>query len=207
MVQVKMSFKRFLIWSSCGPPAHLCNFERGHHGEHSCEVIWNLDQWFRRRCRLRKRLRTDRRRTKTDHNSSPWAFGYGELKREIPAFLFQQGLHTRMLFFSVSRVAIINELVIFGFRGGEDRGSGGPPPPEESQVAIGFLRNNWYFSREIRTGLCEIRCKALLTSGHSLPPPLAEFSGSVNASVRHRHAWIQRGWTGGPGPLWKITKI
>ena len=32
---------------------HLCNFERGHYGEHSCEVIWNLDQWFRRRCRLK----------------------------------------------------------------------------------------------------------------------------------------------------------
>ena len=23
---------------------HLCNFERGHHGEYSCEVIWNLDK-------------------------------------------------------------------------------------------------------------------------------------------------------------------
>ena len=27
---------------------HLCNFERGHHGEHSCDVIWNLNQRFRR---------------------------------------------------------------------------------------------------------------------------------------------------------------
>ena len=31
---------------------HLCNFERGHHGEHSCEVLLNLDQWFRR-CHLK----------------------------------------------------------------------------------------------------------------------------------------------------------
>ena len=29
---------------------HLCNFEIGHHGEHSCEVICNLDPWFRRCC-------------------------------------------------------------------------------------------------------------------------------------------------------------
>ena len=29
---------------------HLCHFERGYHGEYSCEVIWNLDQWFKRRC-------------------------------------------------------------------------------------------------------------------------------------------------------------
>ena len=32
---------------------HLCNFERGHNGEHSCEIILNLDQWFSRRCRLK----------------------------------------------------------------------------------------------------------------------------------------------------------
>ena len=29
----------------------LCNFERGHHREHSCEDMWNFDQCFRR-CRL-----------------------------------------------------------------------------------------------------------------------------------------------------------
>ena len=29
---------------------HLCNFGRGHYGEHSCEIILNLDQWFRRCC-------------------------------------------------------------------------------------------------------------------------------------------------------------
>ena len=32
---------------------HSCNFEKGHHEEHSCEVIWNLDQWFKRRCLLK----------------------------------------------------------------------------------------------------------------------------------------------------------
>ena len=32
---------------------HLCNFERGHHGKYSCEVIWNLEQWLKRRCRLK----------------------------------------------------------------------------------------------------------------------------------------------------------
>ena len=24
---------------------HLCNFGRGHCGEHSCEIVLNLDQW------------------------------------------------------------------------------------------------------------------------------------------------------------------
>ena len=56
-----MLFKRFLIWGSGSPPDssclveqnHLCNFERRHHREYSCEVIWNLDQWFKRRCRLK----------------------------------------------------------------------------------------------------------------------------------------------------------
>ena len=50
---------------------HLCNFERGHHGEHSSEVNLNLDQWFRGRCHLKKKF-TDEggqthggRRTKT----------------------------------------------------------------------------------------------------------------------------------------------
>ena len=26
---------------------HLCNFGRGHHEVHFCEIILNLDQWFR----------------------------------------------------------------------------------------------------------------------------------------------------------------
>ena len=48
VVAEEMSFKIFLyleLWQpSCSVErVHLCNFERGHHGEHSCEVIWNLD--------------------------------------------------------------------------------------------------------------------------------------------------------------------
>ena len=35
---------------------HLCNFGRGHHEEHFCEIIFNLDQWFRRRCHLKDLL-------------------------------------------------------------------------------------------------------------------------------------------------------
>ena len=37
---------------------HLCNIGRGHYGEHSCKIILNLDQWFRR-CPLKKKLKTD----------------------------------------------------------------------------------------------------------------------------------------------------
>ena len=51
---------------------HLCKIERGHHGEHSCEVICNLDQWFRRKCPLKKKFTDGRmhdgQRTKTNHN-------------------------------------------------------------------------------------------------------------------------------------------
>ena len=32
---------------------HLCNFERGHHGEYSCEVIWNLDPDARGVCKVK----------------------------------------------------------------------------------------------------------------------------------------------------------
>ena len=32
---------------------HLCNFYRGYHDEQFCEIILNLDHWFRRRCRLK----------------------------------------------------------------------------------------------------------------------------------------------------------
>ena len=31
---------------------HLCNFSRRHHEEQFCEIILNLDQWFKRRCRF-----------------------------------------------------------------------------------------------------------------------------------------------------------
>ena len=58
---------------------HLCYFERGHHGQHLCEVILNLDQLFRRRCRLKKKFMKDGR-MKAHHNTLPFAFGSGELK-------------------------------------------------------------------------------------------------------------------------------
>ena len=32
---------------------HLCNFGRNHHEEQFCEIIFNLDQWFRKRCPLK----------------------------------------------------------------------------------------------------------------------------------------------------------
>ena len=32
----------------------MCNFGREHHEKHFCEIILNLDQWFRRRCHLNK---------------------------------------------------------------------------------------------------------------------------------------------------------
>ena len=32
---------------------HLCNFGRRHHEEQLCEIILNLDQWFKKRCRLK----------------------------------------------------------------------------------------------------------------------------------------------------------
>ena len=32
---------------------HLCNFGRGYQEEQFCEIILNLDKWFRRRCLLK----------------------------------------------------------------------------------------------------------------------------------------------------------
>ena len=34
----------------------MCNFSRGYLEEQFCEIIFNLDQWFRRRCRLKRFL-------------------------------------------------------------------------------------------------------------------------------------------------------
>ena len=31
--------------------SHLCNFDRGYYEEQFCEIILNLDQWVRRKCR------------------------------------------------------------------------------------------------------------------------------------------------------------
>ena len=38
--------------------------------------LFNLDQWFRRRCRLKKKFTQDRQQIKTDYNNS------GELKNK-----------------------------------------------------------------------------------------------------------------------------
>ena len=38
---------------------HLCNFGRGHYGEHSCEINLNLDQWFGK-CLLKAKFTDDR---------------------------------------------------------------------------------------------------------------------------------------------------
>ena len=46
-----MLFKDFSNCSSGGyfvaEVEPLCNFGRGHYGEHSCEIILNFDPWFR----------------------------------------------------------------------------------------------------------------------------------------------------------------
>ena len=58
VVQEEMSFKDISyleLWQSlCSVDwNHLCNIERRHHEEQPCEIILNLDQWFRRKCSLK----------------------------------------------------------------------------------------------------------------------------------------------------------
>ena len=51
----------------------MCNFGRGHNGEHFCEIILNLDQWFRRRSSFMENARPmpqKGRQEQTDQNSS-----------------------------------------------------------------------------------------------------------------------------------------
>ena len=47
------------------------SFGRRDYGKHTCEFILILDQWLRRRCRLKKKCTDDARRTKNDQKSSP----------------------------------------------------------------------------------------------------------------------------------------
>ena len=43
-----------LLWPFCSAEHnHLCNFGRGHHEEHFCEIILNLEEKFSRRCCLK----------------------------------------------------------------------------------------------------------------------------------------------------------
>ena len=58
MVQEEMPFKGISyleLWLPfCSAERnHLCKFGRGHYEEQFCKIILNLDQWFRRRCRLK----------------------------------------------------------------------------------------------------------------------------------------------------------
>ena len=53
-----MSFKDISYLELCLPFCsvewnHLCNFGRGYQEGQFCEIILNLDQWFRRRCHLK----------------------------------------------------------------------------------------------------------------------------------------------------------
>ena len=58
MVQNEILFKDMSYLEFWRPPClveqnRLCNFGRRHHEEHFCEMILNLEHWFRRRCRLK----------------------------------------------------------------------------------------------------------------------------------------------------------
>ena len=58
VVQEKMSLKDIIylkLWQlhSLVEQNHLCNFGRRHNEEQFCEIILNLDLWYRRRCRLK----------------------------------------------------------------------------------------------------------------------------------------------------------
>ena len=53
-----MPFKNISYLELCRPSFsveqnRLDIFGKGHYEEHFCEIILNLDQWFRRRCRLK----------------------------------------------------------------------------------------------------------------------------------------------------------
>ena len=56
VVQKQMSLKDISYLELWPPlcsadPNHLCNFGRMYHEKQFCEIILNLDQWFRRNCR------------------------------------------------------------------------------------------------------------------------------------------------------------
>ena len=54
VVQAEMSFKDISYLELCSVGwNHLCNIGRRQHEEQPCEIILNLDQWFRRKWRLK----------------------------------------------------------------------------------------------------------------------------------------------------------
>ena len=68
VVQEEMSFKNIsyleLWWPLCSVERnHLCHFSRGYQEEQICEIILNFNQWFRRRCHLKKKFTDDGQRT------------------------------------------------------------------------------------------------------------------------------------------------
>ena len=57
-VQERILFKDISYLELWGPfcsaeQNHLCNFQRRYYEEQFCEIILNLDQWFRRKCHLK----------------------------------------------------------------------------------------------------------------------------------------------------------
>ena len=84
-------FKLFFFWlqwqpESCLDSKSLNKFQSVPPNDQSCEIWLKLVQWFTSRL-----WTTDRRlsrQTVSDHNSSPWAFGSGELKRGKWKFIF-----------------------------------------------------------------------------------------------------------------------
>ena len=58
MVHEETSLKDIYYLELCQPPCwveqnHSFNFGRRHHEEQFCDIILNLDKWFRRRCFLK----------------------------------------------------------------------------------------------------------------------------------------------------------
>ena len=51
--------------------------------------LYEIWQWLRSRCRFKKKLRHNGWQTKTDHNSSSWASGSGELKTNLEHFAYR----------------------------------------------------------------------------------------------------------------------
>ena len=54
LARKEMSFKDISYLELCSADKNfLCNFNRRHHEEQFCELTLNMNQWFRRKCRLR----------------------------------------------------------------------------------------------------------------------------------------------------------